>query len=177
MALLIDTMILLLLIGTLAYAFLVDRRVRTLMVALQALEPVVSQFSEAVDRTETSVKSLRAEGAARPPARREEEPPLTRAAAASGRTASDIAGSGVTGSGVTHAGIAPAAPAVSAASAAPGVSDTDIVFRSVRMAAARPGSTATGSPATATLAPGMARITGKSDLVRGFFDTIRSREA
>ncbi|MFU8863102.1 MAG: flagellar motor switch protein [Rhodobacterales bacterium] len=140
MALLIDMIILLLLLGTLTYAFLVDRRVRTLMAALKALEPVVNQFSSAVDRTEDSVKSLRAEGAARTASKREDEPPLTRTAAQM--------------------------PNQSAHS--PAGSTPDLVFRSVRM------------PARATpaqLPPGMARVTGKADLVRGFFDTIRSREA
>ena len=78
MALLIDMIILLLLMGTLGYAYLVDRRVRALVGALKALEPVVDQFSVAVDRSENSVRSLRAEGAARTAAKRNDEPPLTR---------------------------------------------------------------------------------------------------
>jgi type II secretory pathway component PulM len=137
MALLIDMIILLLLVGTLAYAFLVDRRVRALMAAMQSLEPLVDQFSSAVDRTENSVRSLRAEGAARATPKREEEPPLTRAAAA-------------------------------ASSAIPQASDKpDTVFSTARPTA-QDG---------AHLPPGMARVTGKADLVRSFFDTVRSREA
>jgi hypothetical protein len=128
MAMLIDMMILLLLVGTLAYAFLVDRRVRALMVAMRALEPVVDQFSLAVDRTETSVRHLRAT------AKREDEPPLTRASAA---TAPRAGG----------AGEQPSPPA-------------------------QP----TGA-APAQLPPGMARVTGKADLVRSFFDTVKGREA
>ena len=113
MALLIDMIILLLLVGTLAYAFLVDRRVRALMAAMQALEPVVDQFSSAVDRTENSV---------------------TRA---------------------------------SSASASQGTPESAQVFVSTRAAAEAP----------TQLPPGMARVTGKADLVRSFFDTVRSREA
>lgn len=59
MALLIDTLILALLAGTLGYAFLVDRRVRTLMAALEDLRPMVGEFSAAVDKSETSVSALK----------------------------------------------------------------------------------------------------------------------
>lgn len=136
MALLIDATILLLLGGTLGYAFLVDRRVRALMAALQALEPVVGAFSEAVDRSESSVRALRGT-----PAKRAEEPPLTRAATQP-------------------------APAVAVAPAtAPQAGAAGIAFRSAR------------PEAPTLLPPGVARVTGKSDLVRGFFDTVRSREA
>ncbi len=136
MALLIDMIILLLLMGTLGYAYLVDRRVRALVGALKALEPVVDQFSVAVDRSENSVRSLRAEGAARTATKRNDEPPLTRmVSAASGEAQGEVG--------------------------------ADLVFRSVRMPSASP----------AQLPPGMARVTGKADLVRSFFDTIRSREA
>ena len=134
MALLIDMIILLLLVGTLAYAFLVDRRVRALMAAMQALEPVVDQFSSAVDRTENSVRSLRAKGAVRSGDKREDEPPLTRA---------------------------------SSASTSQGTPESAQVFVSTRAAAEAP----------TQLPPGMARVTGKADLVRSFFDTVRSREA
>lgn len=59
MALLIDGMILLLLAGTLGYAFLVDRRVRILMEALRELQPMVGKFSAAVDRSEHSLSALK----------------------------------------------------------------------------------------------------------------------
>ncbi|WP_212522777.1 flagellar motor switch protein [Actibacterium sp. MT2.3-13A] len=59
MALLIDTLILLLLAGTLGYAFMVERRVRTLMAALKELQPVVGELSNAVDRSESSVVALK----------------------------------------------------------------------------------------------------------------------
>lgn len=137
MALLIDMIILLLLVGTLAYAFLVDRRVRALMGAMQALEPMVDQFSSAVDRTETTVQSLRA-ATERAPVRREDEPPLTRTAA----------------------------PALAAA-ASGGAVKSRPAFRSA----------SSPEPAVSQLPPGMTRVSGKSDLVRSFFDTIRSREA
>lgn len=138
MALLIDMIILLLLVGTLAYAFLVDRRVRALMDAMRALEPVVDQFSSAVDRTENSVRSLRAEGAVRAAVKREDEPPLTRTA----RTAKNEA--------------LPKDPL--------GSQQNPVPDRAT-------------APEGAQLPPGMARVTGKAELVRSFFDTVRSREA
>ncbi len=58
MALLIDGVILTLLAGTLGYAFLVDRRVRALMAALEDLRPMVGQFSAAVDKSETSARAM-----------------------------------------------------------------------------------------------------------------------
>ncbi|MDP5336695.1 MAG: flagellar motor switch protein [Paracoccaceae bacterium] len=145
MALLIDIIIMLLLIGTLAYAFLVDRRVRTLVLAMRDLQPVVDRFSVAVDRTENSVKSLRGEApAARPAPKRDEEPPLTRTAAAT---------------------YVPKASAPSVAGEA--CLDLGPFFLSQRPAPTRP----------VQLPPGMARVTDKADLVRSFFETIRSREA
>lgn len=59
MALLIDMLILLLLAGTLGYAFMVERRVRTLMAALKELQPVVGELSSAVDKSESSVVALK----------------------------------------------------------------------------------------------------------------------
>lgn len=144
MALLIDMIIMLLLIGTLAYAFLVDRRVRTLVLAMRELQPVVDQFSVAVDRTENSVRSLRSEAPARPAPKRDEEPPLTRTAAAT---------------------YVPKASAPSVAGEA--CLDLGPFFLSQRPTATRP----------VQLPPGMARVTDKADLVRSFFETIRSREA
>ena len=55
----IDLIVLALLVGTLAYAALVDRRVRALMTALEALRPTVEALSEATDRAEGSVTALR----------------------------------------------------------------------------------------------------------------------
>ncbi|WP_235856067.1 NUDIX hydrolase [Mesobaculum littorinae] len=56
---LIDGLILALLAGTLAYAWLVDRRVRVLMQTLRDLQPMVGEFSAAVDKSESSVDHLR----------------------------------------------------------------------------------------------------------------------
>lgn len=55
----IDLIVLALLVGTLAYAALVDRRVRALMAALEELRPAVAALSEATDRAEGSVTALR----------------------------------------------------------------------------------------------------------------------
>ncbi|MBM2575665.1 hypothetical protein JQC91_05045 [Jannaschia sp. Os4] len=56
---LVDATITALLIGTVGYAFLLDRRVRALMAALQGLEPAVRAFAQAADRTEDTVMRLR----------------------------------------------------------------------------------------------------------------------
>lgn len=55
----IDLIVLALLVGTLAYAALVDRRVRALMAALEELRPAVAALSEATDRAQGSVAALR----------------------------------------------------------------------------------------------------------------------
>lgn len=85
MALLIDMIILLLLAGTLGYAYLVDRRVRAMMAALQSLGPLVGEFSAAVDRSESTVRSLQAVPDTRAAAPRADEPRLTRTHAAQAR--------------------------------------------------------------------------------------------
>ena len=59
MSVLIDALILGLLVATIGYAFLVERRVRGLMKALADVYPAISAFSDAVDRSEGSVKELR----------------------------------------------------------------------------------------------------------------------
>tara|TARA_R110002020_G_scaffold58788_4_gene161062 strand:+ start:277 stop:678 length:402 start_codon:yes stop_codon:yes gene_type:complete len=56
---LIDSIIILLLIGTLVYAYILDRRVRTLMAVLRELGPTVGAFSSAVDLSARSVEDLR----------------------------------------------------------------------------------------------------------------------
>lgn len=117
MSLLIDGLILLLLAGTLAYAFLVDRRVRNLMAVLQELQPMVGAFSDAVDKSESSVNALRA-------------------------AAQDMAQEAAR---VPAAAEAPARPAAKAA-------------RRV-------------SP------PGVTRVSGKTDLVRSFFESTRGSGA
>lgn len=75
---LIDLLILVLLAGTLGYAYVLDKRVRALMSALRALQPMVGEFAKAVDRSEQSVEALKTLGEAAGPV----EPPLT----APGRT-------------------------------------------------------------------------------------------
>ncbi|MAY89059.1 MAG: flagellar motor switch protein [Pseudooceanicola sp.] len=59
MSLLIDLLIIALLAGVLAYAYLVDRRVRRLVTVLRELEPVVGKFSDAVDKSEDSVAAMK----------------------------------------------------------------------------------------------------------------------
>jgi len=122
MSFVIDLVILALLVGTLAYAWLVDRRVHKMMGALRELEPMIGTFSEAVDRSESTLTGLRAarETAAAPGARE-------------------------------HVRQEPKAPRPEGA------------FRTRRERPVR--------PADAT------KVTGKSELVRGFFDTVRQREA
>lgn len=60
MSLLIDFVILALLGGVLAYAYLVDRRVRQLVAVLREMAPMFDEFSAAVDRSESSVSAIRA---------------------------------------------------------------------------------------------------------------------
>ena len=74
-ATLIDAIILVSLCGTVAYAWVLDRRVRKLMHVLRELKPMVSAYSEAVDRSERSLTALKAESA------RTEPPAPTRPAA------------------------------------------------------------------------------------------------
>ncbi|SFP65327.1 hypothetical protein [Tranquillimonas alkanivorans] len=128
MAILIDALILVLLAGTLGYAFLVDRRVRALVAALRDLQPMVGEFSAAVDKSESSVKQLRtaaerlSEEQAAPAVETRREPELS-------------------------------APK----------SEQAPFFLSTR-----------GERRTS---PGVTRVTGKTDLVRSFFEQTRSRGA
>ena len=55
----VDAIILILLVATIGYAFMLERRLRALMGALRDLAPTVNAFSAAVDRTEGSVQLLR----------------------------------------------------------------------------------------------------------------------
>jgi len=48
-----------LLFGAVGYIYLVDLRVRKLLSALNGLEPMVGQFSEAVDKSETSLSKFK----------------------------------------------------------------------------------------------------------------------
>lgn len=56
---LIDIVIVVLLVGTLGYGVVLDRRVRKLMETLREMEPMVGAFSSAVDQSAKSVEDLR----------------------------------------------------------------------------------------------------------------------
>ncbi|MCR8550515.1 flagellar motor switch protein [Salipiger sp. P9] len=114
----IDVAILVLLAGTMAYAWIVDRRVRLLMQVLKDMEPMIGTFSAAVDRSESTVSALRSIG----------QPPLG----------------------------SPRQPAPEAPREEP-------AFRTTRERPSRP--------------IGATPVPGKSELVRGFFETVRQREA
>ncbi|GGG67821.1 hypothetical protein GCM10011415_13630 [Salipiger pallidus] len=122
MSFVIDVAVLVLLVGTLGYAWVVDRRVRKLMVVLREMEPMIGSFSQAVERSESTVSALRAAREAQPRARTE--------------TRSE-----------TRTEAARKEPA----------------FRSSRERPSRP--------------PEATPLNGKSELVRGFFETVRQREA
>lgn len=118
MSYMIDVLILVLLAGTLGYAFLVERRVRALMRILRDMEPMVGEFSAAVDKSENSVTMLRA---------------------VTEKVRTPFSGGSKTDE-----------------------ESADVVsFRSTREQPSRP--------------VGVTRVSGKSDLVRGFFETARSR--
>lgn len=119
MSYLIDIAILVLLVGTLAYAYLVDRRVKALMAVLKDMGPVVGQFSDAVDKSEGSVSMLRtmAEKVRNPIPVPEAEPDSAQV----------------------------------------------VSFRTSREKVKKPA--------------GVTKVAGKSDLVRGFFETARTRGA
>lgn len=104
MALLIDTLILALLAGTLGYAFLVDRRVRALMAALEDLRPMVGEFSAAVDKSETSVSALKsmAQGLADSPVRKRAADSHDDRGAAAGLRFSSVRTPSVLPAGVTR---------------------------------------------------------------------------
>ncbi len=54
-----DILIIVLLAGSVGYGVMISRRVQKLMASLEELEPLVREFSEAVDKSETSVNALR----------------------------------------------------------------------------------------------------------------------
>ncbi len=58
-ATLTDIVIIALLIGSLGYGWYISRKVQVLMAALKQLEPLVQEFSSAVDKTEESVHQLK----------------------------------------------------------------------------------------------------------------------
>jgi hypothetical protein len=58
-ATLTDIVIIVLLAGSIGYGWYVSRKVQVLMAALQELEPLVKEFSTAVDKSEESVHQLK----------------------------------------------------------------------------------------------------------------------
>lgn len=54
-----DVLIIALLVCSIGYGYLVSRRVQTLMKVLENLEPLVGEFSQAVDKSEASVSEMR----------------------------------------------------------------------------------------------------------------------
>lgn len=59
MAMIIDSIIILLLIGSVSYSYMVSRKLRLLMGVLKDLEPLVEEFSSAVDKSQDSVSQMR----------------------------------------------------------------------------------------------------------------------
>ena len=58
-ATIIDGVIILLLMGSIGYGYMVSRRVRALTAMLKDLEPLVEEFSSAVNKSENSVSQMR----------------------------------------------------------------------------------------------------------------------
>lgn len=58
-ATLTDLFIIALLLGAIGYGWYVSRKVQVLMAALKEMEPLVQEFSNAVDKTEDSVNQLK----------------------------------------------------------------------------------------------------------------------
>ncbi len=132
MAILIDMTIMALLAGVLGYAVLVDRRVKILMERLRELQPLVSELSAAVDKSENSIRDLNS------------------AATAMARS-----------------------PAV----ARPVAQSTPAADKTAAAAAERAPATPATDKGRAASASGLTRITGKTDLVRGFFDKVRNQDS
>jgi len=83
MATIIDSLIVVLLIGSIGYGYVVSMKLRKLTATLKQLEPLVEQFSSAVDKSEQSVHHMREsiETAQRAPAPVEAPPPPAETAA------------------------------------------------------------------------------------------------
>ena len=58
-ATLTDIVIIALLTGAIAYGYYVSRKVQVLMGALKDLEPLINEYSQAVDKSEASVAAMR----------------------------------------------------------------------------------------------------------------------
>lgn len=59
MTTIIDSVIILLLIGSIGYGYVVSCKVRVLMATLKELQPLVHEFSHAVEKSEISVHLMR----------------------------------------------------------------------------------------------------------------------
>lgn len=57
-AVITDAVIVMMLIGGILYAHMVNRKVKRLVAALRELEPAVKEFSRAVDKSEASVSQM-----------------------------------------------------------------------------------------------------------------------
>lgn len=82
-ATIIDSLIVVLLIGSIGYGYVVSMKLRKLTATLKQLEPLVEQFSSAVDKSEKSVHHMREsiETAQRVPDSVDEPSPVEEAAA------------------------------------------------------------------------------------------------
>lgn len=58
-ATLTDLLIIALLTGAIAYGYYVSRKVHVLMGALKELEPLINEYSQAVDKSEASVAAMK----------------------------------------------------------------------------------------------------------------------
>ncbi len=133
MTLLIDAMILAMLAGVLGYAWMVDRRVRLLMETLRELQPVITAYAAAVDKSEESVRDL--------------------SSMARSLTETPVA--------------AKTQPAAARDAAAP---------RAGEKAGPRAGDKVARAARARAQAAGVTRVTGKTELVQGFFDSVRERD-
>ena len=58
-ATLTDFLIIAMLVGAIAYGYFVSRKVQKLMGALKDLEPIIMEYSQAVDKSEASVAAMK----------------------------------------------------------------------------------------------------------------------
>lgn len=72
-ATLTDFLIIAMLVGAIAYGYYVSRKVQVLMGALKELEPLITEYSQAVDKSEASVAALKQNLDKRPSFVEEEE--------------------------------------------------------------------------------------------------------
>ena len=79
-ATIIDSLIVVLLIGSIGYGYMVSMKLRHLMATLKELQPLVEEFSSAVDKSEQSVHNMREniEVAQREPEPADEPKPVER---------------------------------------------------------------------------------------------------